>query len=194
MLMEKVITMEERCSSIIEECISSTEMNPVMLFNKLANKEYVRIHGPEHHILDGACVLTAFYNAGGSLDLRKSLEKLMAEGMRMPGATCGLWGVCGSVASVGAALAIIEETGPLTENDSFGLHMECTSRALKEISKLGGPRCCKRHAFIAMKEAVTYLNERFSMKIPYGEIKCGYSSKNMQCIKNRCPFYAGGQA
>ena len=73
MLMEKVITMEERCSSIIDECISSTEINPVMLFNKLANKEYVRIHGPEHHILDGACVLTAFYNAGGSLDLRKSL-------------------------------------------------------------------------------------------------------------------------
>lgn len=86
-------TMEERSLNIIKDCMNSGETNPVKLFNELAAKDYVRIHGPEHHILDGACVMTAFFNAGGSVDLKNGLEKLMAEGLRMPGATCGLWGV-----------------------------------------------------------------------------------------------------
>lgn len=185
-------TMEERSLNIIKDCMNSEETNPVSLFHELAAKDYVRIHGPEHHILDGACVMTAFFNAGGSVDLKNGLEKLMAEGLRMPGATCGLWGVCGSVASVGAALAIIEGTGPLSQDKSFGLHMECTANALTKMSKAGGPRCCKRHAFISMKEGVDYLNKRFELSIPYDDIKCRYSVKNEQCIKERCPFYIGG--
>lgn len=185
------ITMEGRCKKIIDECANSTEKNPIKLFFDLANRDYVRIHGPEHHILDGACVLTAYFNGGGDIDLRKSLEKMVTEGMKMPGATCGLWGVCGSVSSVGAALSIIEGTGPLTDKDSFGLHMDCTSKALMEMSKIGGPRCCKRHAFIAIKEAITYLNRRFSMNIFCGEIRCGFSERNEQCLNSRCPFYKG---
>ena len=33
----------------------------------------------------------------------------------MPGAMCGFWGVCGAITSVGAALAIIDGTGPLSD-------------------------------------------------------------------------------
>lgn len=126
------MTMEERCRNIVNDCLGSKEVNPVKIFYKLAGKSYIRIHGPEHHILDGACVMTAFYNAGGSVDLKKGLERLMEEGLKMPGATCGLWGVCGSVSSVGAALAIIEETGPLSQDQTFGMHMVCTSNALQK--------------------------------------------------------------
>ena len=68
------ITMEERCKNIIMDCSRSKETNPIKLFYELADKEYVRMHGPEHHVLDGACVMTAFYNAGGSIDLEKCLE------------------------------------------------------------------------------------------------------------------------
>ena len=32
----------------------------------------------------------------------EALEKLFHEGLRMPGAMCGLWGVCGAVTSVGS--------------------------------------------------------------------------------------------
>ena len=186
------MTMEERCRNIVNDCLGSKEVNPVKIFYKLAGKSYIRIHGPEHHILDGACVMTAFYNAGGSVDLKKGLERLMEEGLKMPGATCGLWGVCGSVSSVGAALAIIEETGPLSQDQTFGMHMVCTSNALQKMSQIGGPRCCKRHAFIAMKEGVMYLNQRFSLSMPYEDIKCGYSAQNPQCLKVKCPFYIGG--
>lgn len=59
------------------------------------------MHGPEHHVLDGACLLMAFYNAGGKIDIDTSLEQLVKEGLRMPGAMCGLWGVCGAITSIG---------------------------------------------------------------------------------------------
>ncbi len=55
-------------------------------------------------------MLTAYYNAGGKIELETSLNELMRRGLQMPGATCGMWGVCGAVSSMGAALAIIDGT------------------------------------------------------------------------------------
>ncbi len=182
-------TIEERGYLIIEECLKLSINDPIEIFRKVAAKEYIRIHGPEHHILDGACILTAYYNAGGRIELRESLEKLMKEGLRMPGATCGLWGVCGSVTSIGAALAIIDGTGPLTADSSWGNHMRFTSNALEIMSHIGGPRCCKRDAFIALSEAVKFINDNYNVNIPITKIQCGYSKKNEQCIRERCPYY-----
>ena len=97
-----------------------------------AEKEYVSIHGPEHHILDGASLLVAYKNAGGEIDLEQALDGLMAEGLRMPGAMCGLWGICGAITSIGVALAIIDGTGPLSTDGTWGNHMQFTSKAIGE--------------------------------------------------------------
>ena len=140
--------MEERAKKIIEACLKESSKNPIDIFYNIAQMDFVRIHGPEHHILDGATILTAFYNAGGEIDLQNSLMELMKRGLQMPGATCGMWGVCGAVSSMGAALSIIDGTGPLSSDDSWGKHMEFTSKALGSLAKVGGPRCCKRDAFL----------------------------------------------
>ncbi|MBQ8002409.1 MAG: hypothetical protein IJ297_03090 [Clostridia bacterium] len=168
--------------------MNTKETNPIKLFYKIAGKDFVRIHGPEHHFLDGACILTAFYNSGGEIDLEKSLIKLLEQSNKMPGAMCGQWGVCGAVTSVGAALAIIDNTGPLSTVD-WGLHMKFTSKAVLEISQTGGPRCCKRDAFFAIRTAVDFINENYGMQIPGSDIKCAFSRRNEQCLKERCPFY-----
>ena len=181
-------TMNERIGLIAKQCLDSKETNPVKLFYKIASKDFVRIHGPEHHFLDGACILTAFYNAGGDIDLTASLDKLKEQSVKMPGAMCGQWGVCGAVTSVGAALAIIDNTGPLSGVD-WGLHIQFTSKALLELSKTGGPRCCKRDAFFAIKTAVDFMNESYNVKIPCCDIRCTFSARNEQCLKERCPFY-----
>ena len=187
-------SMEERAKCIIDACLSAEGANPMAIFNKIALGEAVRMHGPEHHILDGACVLTAFYNAGGNIDLKSSLGRLAAEGVRMPGAACGLWGVCGAVTSIGAALAIIDGTGPLSVDDSWGSHMRFTSAALKALSEIGGPRCCKRDAIISMQTAVEYINSRYDVKLECDNFKCGFSNRNEQCLKVRCPFYCGNRS
>ena len=107
----------------------------------------------------------------------------------MPGATCGMWGVCGAVSSMGAAMSIIDKTGPLSKDDSWGKHMEFTSSALCSLAKVGGPRCCKRDAFLSFQKAIEYVNENYDVELQNNEIKCNFSNMNEQCIKERCPFY-----
>ena len=100
-------TPEERGERIIQACMAETSCDPAQIFEHLARQDFIRMHGPEHHMLDGACLLTAYHNAGGSIDLEAALHKIITEGQRMPGAVCGLWGVCGAVMSIGAALGSV---------------------------------------------------------------------------------------
>ena len=180
-------SLEQRAEMIIAECMKISGTNLYEIFRTIAQKDYVRIHGPEHHVLDGACILTAFHNAGGNIDLDAALQKLMYEGLRMPGAACGLWGVCGAVTSIGAALAIIDGTGPLSTED-WGSHMEYTSAALARLAKIGGPRCCKRDAFSSMEQAVGYIRQHYDITLDMLPVQCDFSSQNTQCIRERCPY------
>ena len=181
--------MEERVKKIIESCVQEKSKSPIDIFNNIAHKDFVRIHGPEHHVLDGAALLTAFYNAGGKIELQTSLNELMKRGLQMPGATCGMWGVCGAVSSMGAALSIIDGTGPLSSDSSWGKHMEFTSKALYSLSQVGGPRCCKRDAFLSFQKAIEYVNENYDVRLECSDIECCFSEKNEQCIEEKCPFY-----
>lgn len=97
------MTVKEKAELIVKDIKKERGTNPVVIFKQIAEKEYVSIHGPEHHILDGASLLVAYKNAGGEIDLEQALDGLMAEGLRMPGAMCGLWGICGAITSIGAA-------------------------------------------------------------------------------------------
>ena len=185
--------MEDRAKKILAACAQEKSKNPVEIFCNVAKQDFVRIHGPEHHVLDGAALLTAFYNAGGQIDLQTSLEELMRRGLQMPGATCGMWGVCGAVSSLGAALSIIDGTGPLSEDASWGKHMEFTSKALHSLSQVGGPRCCKRDAFLSFQNAIRYVNENYDLVLEEGDIQCHFNGENAQCIKEKCPFYNKGR-
>ena len=93
------MTVREKAELIVKDIKKEQGTNPVVIFKQIAKKEYVSIHGPEHHILDGASLLVAYKNAGGEIDLEQALDRLMAEGLRMPGAMCGLWGICGAITS-----------------------------------------------------------------------------------------------
>lgn len=183
------MTLEEKGKQIIEDIKKETGISPVRIFKNMAQKDYVAIHGPEHHVLDGASLLVACKNAGMAFDLDEGLNKLLNEGLRMPGAMCGLWGVCGAVTSIGAALAILDETGPLSDDGSWGEHMAFTSDAIRELGEINGPRCCKRDAMLVFKHAVKYVNRRYGVLLDYEEQKCEFSQLNQQCIGQRCPFY-----
>ena len=142
------MTIQEKTEQIIKDIKKEKGNNPIQIFKNIAKNDYINMHGPEHHILDGACLLVAYKNAGGEIDLDEALNKIVIEGLRMPGAMCGLWGVCGAVTSLGAALSIIDHTGPLSLDGTWGDHMEFTSNALKDLGEINGPRCCKRDAMI----------------------------------------------
>ena len=181
--------MEDKAKRIIELCLQEKSKNPIEIFHNIAKMDFIRIHGPEHHVLDGAALLTAYYNAGGQIDLQTGLHEVMRRGLQMPGATCGMWGVCGAVSAMGAALSIIDGTGPLSTDGSWGKHMEFTSKALWRLSEVGGPRCCKRDAFLSFQKAIEYINDNYDVKLESSDIECDFSEKNEQCIKEKCPFH-----
>lgn len=66
-----MMTTEEKAGKIIKDVQKEKGANPVRIFRSIASKEYVNIHGPEHHVLDGICILTDYCNAGGKSILRK---------------------------------------------------------------------------------------------------------------------------
>lgn len=86
----------------------------------------------------------AFYNTGGKIDIDAALEKILFEGLCMPGAMCGLWGICGAISSCGAALAIIDGTGPLSTDGTWGNHMQFTSAAVGDWEKSTVPAAVKK--------------------------------------------------
>ena len=183
------MTVNEKAKLIIQDIKKESGTNPMIIFKNIAKNDYVSMHGPEHHVLDGASLLVAYKNAGGDIDLETALEKLMVEGLRMPGAMCGLWGVCGAITSIGAALSIIDGTGPLSTDGTWGNHMQFTSNAIGELGKINGPRCCKRDAMIAFKNGIEYVNEHYDVTLEQEHLKCEYSGRNEQCIKERCPYH-----
>jgi hypothetical protein len=184
-------TLDNKYRLIKEEVLKSNSKNPIEIAKSIMCKNFISIHGPEHHYLDGASFLVAYKNAGGNVDLELSLDELAKRTIKMPGAMCGHWGVCGSVTSVGAVLSIINQTGPLTLNDYYKDNMEFTSFVINKMSKIGGPRCCKRNAFLSLSYAVEFVEEKYGIKMDINDIRCEFSSINKQCIGNNCPFFKG---
>jgi len=67
----KKMSIQEKTKRIIDEIQQEKGCNPVRIFKSMAQKEYISIHGPEHHILDDST-----YRLGGAF-LYQADEKRM---------------------------------------------------------------------------------------------------------------------
>ncbi len=161
--------------------------NPVEIIEKLMGQPFCHMHGPEHHVMVGSALLTAYKNAGGDIDLLQALAEMMSRGKSVPGGACGFWGACGAGISAGMFVAIISKSTPLAV-ESFGLSHLMTSKALGEIGAVGGPRCCKRDSYLSILAAVDFVKEHLGIEMEKPEIVCNHSAQNNQCIGKRCPF------
>lgn len=171
-----------------EQLLNEKSKNPIVIFTSLVNKDEIPMHGPIHHFIDGATILTAIHNVQNDFDLSEALDELFNRAETMPGAICGNWGVCGSASSVGAALSILHKSGPLSSDEHYKNHMELVSRILHKISEVGGPRCCKRNAYISLSTTIQFLKEKYNIDLEISDIKCDFSNKNNQCIGAKCPY------
>ena len=173
--------------SIFSVCLSEQSKNPIEIIEKMMRLPFCHMHGPEHHIMVGAALLTAYKNAGGQIDLPKALTEIKSRGQNVPGGSCGFWGACGAGISSGMFISIISGATPLAQ-EPWGLANRMTARSLEAIGSVGGPRCCKRDSFLSILSAVDFVQEHFGVEMEKPEIVCGFSSQNNQCIGKRCPF------
>jgi len=173
--------------SIIGLCMKETSKNPIEIVEHMMAMPFCHMHGPEHHVMVGCALLTAYQNAGGDIALHSALTEMMNRGKSIPGGACGFWGACGAGISTGMFISIISKSAPLA-NEPFALAHQMTSKSLGNIGEIGGPRCCKRDSFLSILAAIDFVKEHFDVEMDKPEVVCHYASQNNQCIGKRCPF------
>lgn len=174
--------------AIFTLCLKETSKNPVCILEKLMSLDFCHMHGPEHHVMVGAALLTAYKSAGGALDLPAALTEMYKRGKQVPGGACGFWGACGAGISTGMYVSIATKATPLAA-EAWGLSNQMTGRALTAIGQHGGPRCCKRDSYLALQEAVAFTLEKLNVRLEIEPILCMRSALNNQCLRESCPFH-----
>ena len=173
--------------SIIGLCMNEISKDPIAIIEKMMTMPFCHMHGPEHHVMVGSALLTAYKNAGGNINLHSALIEMMNRGKSVPGGACGFWGACGAGISSGMFISIISKSTPLA-NEPFALSHQMTAKSLGQIGQIGGPRCCKRDSYLSILSAIDFVKEHFGIEMDKPKIICRYSTQNNQCIGKRCPF------
>lgn len=174
----------------LEMLKKSRETDPVKLFLQAAAIPGVHMHGPEHHVIVPAVLLTAYSNLVEGFDLNAALEEALRRGGQVPGGACGSWGVCGAAIGAGIYAGIVTGSDPLSPEhwkEPIGL----SSRCLTEIARVGGVRCCKRTGRLAIEQAALWTRKNLGVDMPCSRPRCGYSGINKECLRQACPFFGG---
>ncbi|MBR2063208.1 MAG: SAM-dependent methyltransferase [Bacteroidales bacterium] len=173
---------------IIGLCLTEESRDPIEIIRKMMGMQFCHTHGPEHHIMVGCALLTAYRNAGGAIDLPAALKEMISRGGKVPGGACGFWGACGAAVSTGMFISIITGSTPLA-TEAWGHSNIMTSRSLAKLGEIGGPRCCKRNSYISILTAIEYAEEITGIKMKKSDVICSHTAFNSQCIGKRCPFH-----
>ena len=178
----------QQLDSIFDLCRKESSRDPIVILEKMMAMPFCHMHGPEHHVMVGAALLTAYKNAGGKVDFESALAEMYQRGKEVPGGVCGFWGACGAGISTGQFVSIVTGSSPLSEAP-WSLSNSMTAFALDRIAQYGGPRCCKRDSYLAIMAAVDFAADRLHIQMDRSPIHCTRSSQNRQCIAARCPFF-----
>lgn len=173
---------------ILRDILKSTiSSDPIEILEKVMAHPAVPMHGPEHHAMVPAILVTVVKNAGYPVP-EGAVEKAIERGSKVPGGWCGFYGACGAGIGVGTAVSVITGATPLTGKER-GLANEATAYVLGKMVD-GGTRCCKRASRNALKAAVEFLKQRMNIHLKLNKkIKCGYVLRNRECIHEACPYY-----
>ncbi len=170
-------------------CINSKETDAIKIAIELMRFKAFKMHGPEHHFLVPAVLITAYCNINSISNKKEKISLAKARACKVPGGFCGSHGSCGAAMGSGIFLSVITGTTPLSK-ETWKLSNLLTSESLYNIAQSGGPRCCKRDSFIAIETAVLFANKRLEAKMQVAnQTVCEFDSYNKECLKKRCKFY-----
>ncbi len=81
--MQRTMLYVSRKNHHVEEVYDETRMHNMRRaasLKKLMDQPFCHMHGPEHHVMTGASLLTAYKNAGGDIDLKQALVEMTNRG------------------------------------------------------------------------------------------------------------------
>ena len=195
---EEHLAQPEWIDSVTAICLREPSRNPIEILETLMSQPlsaeptayHCHMHGPEHHVLVGAALLTAYNNClpdTSKLDMQEDLAEVMSRGRQVPGGACGYMGACGAAISTGIFMSVVTRNTPFS-TDTWQLCNLCTAHALEQVALNGGPRCCKRDSYLSILTAIDFVKEHLGVEMEKPEVKCSRSHINDQCIGKKCPF------
>lgn len=107
--------------SLLGLCLNETSGNPVVILDKMMSMPFCHMHGPEHHVMVGMALLTAYKNCGGEIDLKRSLIEMNSRGSSVPAAPA-VSGVPAERGSVQVCLSLLLPAPPLSEEKISDCH------------------------------------------------------------------------
>ena len=170
-------------------CKHTVEKDPVKIANLLMKHPAVPAYGTEHHYVASCALLAAMRNLRlFDIDSAK-IDKAVRLAKMPPLGSCVLWGACGAAIGVGIAFSIAMRVD-IMSGQKRGIVLRLVSDALRDISKLGEPRCCKASVVLALETAKKFLRERHEVKFDDAMPICEFTTRNLEdCLKKSCPLY-----
>jgi MoaA/NifB/PqqE/SkfB family radical SAM enzyme/SAM-dependent methyltransferase len=169
-------------------CSLSQERDMLSLFRRIREHPSIPKHGPEHHAMVPAIILTAYKNNGGKLP-ENALKTALSRGSSVMGGACGFLGMCGAASGVGIAFAILLGASPVAAT-ARATAQKVTHAALGEIAKYEAARCCHREVWTALKIASKLCEAFLHVSVPAElEIRCDQKKYNTYCYKKACPIF-----
>jgi hypothetical protein len=177
--------------TIQQFCLNINLTDPIEMALILMQHNSIKMHGPEHHYLVPAVLLSAFYNINGEpIKKKDQLDIAKKRSKNVLGGFCGFYGCCGAAIGAGIFMSLITGATPLSKKE-WQLSNMLTASVLHSIATSGGPRCCKRDTFIALLESIKFLKNIFQTSINYSSnFHCKFSSLNQQCLNHDCIFFS----
>ncbi len=179
---------KEALLNLTHYCLTTKATQPIQMLEELMQHPSVALHGPEHHAIVPAVLVTAYRNLTGNLSEEQILEAIR-RGSRIPGGYCGIYGACGAGIGTGVAVSVVTGSTPL-KAEPRALSNLMTSKALARISEMGGVRCCKACSRTAVEAAVDFFLEHWNCSFAKETFSsCNYIARNRQCNGNGCRYY-----
>lgn len=174
---------------IEQTCRAGSDPNPIRLADALMRNPAIKMHGPEHHFLVPAVLITAWCTVHGDGHKAEMLAMARKRAEDVKGGFCGFHGTCGAAMGAGIACSVLTGATPLA-TEEWRLSNLMTAACLTAIAEAGGPRCCKRDTFLALLVGRDFLNRHLNAGLPAGpQPVCSFSAGNRECLGSRCRFY-----
>ncbi len=171
-------------------CTRTKSKEPIEIVISMMDSPAILMHEENHHFAVAASLAAAYKNCGGNINLREVLGEIIRRASYLPKDVCVETGSCGAGVSAGIFYSVLAGTKVLSV-DEWGEGNRLVAQALMEIGKIGGPRCCKRSTFTAIKVAAEHAEEYFGVKMDLPEIiHCKYAKLNRECLGTRCPYFS----
>jgi hypothetical protein len=173
---------------IKQVCLNTRERDALRLMQTIRSHPHFGQHGPEHHSLVPAVILTALRNSGDDISDDRILTGIQ-RGQTIAGGACAFLGVCGAAIGVGIAFSILLRADPYKADERQRVQ-QVTQKVLEKISSYKAPRCCQRDVWLALQEASRLLEEIMGKKLMVDKkIVCRQFPKNKECIRDQCPLW-----